>query len=500
MKNKRIKGIVNSAMALSLAFVSLSSLAGSPSAPTDINFGLPVNIVAGHDLIEVVGPGDFGTNTGLIGAGTAPIPVDVSGVFDAGLNMYGFNHAGLNRFNVGSSFINVGGGISGSFFPPSLLSTLSNWNGTSFFVPHTGVWAPGGATSITAGGNSTGSGNIYYHVDPINNIVTITYDDVPCSTGGSPCTAGVGDAVQARFHSIGAGNFVVEYRFENVSWGNGENVGWTSGDGINFGSNSPADFLTESNINHPGVFAYKFINGAISPAVSNSILEGSANGVRIGSLNSVGGDAGNTYTMLDDAGGRFVLMVDGGVTYVVVLNGGDRLDVDDNETHNITVRVTDSALQVFDKVLVVNVIRVPEFSKETNIIVELDESMNVTVGTRVEQGTAPPTITATGIPAWMRFSDNGDGTATLAGFPSFELTFQITLTVTDALGNVTTRTFNIKVAPTVSNNINGDTGSGNTETTTTVEVTVTNEDGSASSFGWLLLLIGGGLFARKRLK
>lgn len=41
---------------------------------------------------------------------------------------------------------------------------------------------------------------------------------------------------------------------------------------------------------------------------------------------------------------------------------------------------------------------------------------------------------------------------------------------------------------------------GTPPTTTTVEVTVEGEDGDAASFGWMLMLLAGGLVARRKMK
>ncbi|MCI2285049.1 hypothetical protein L3081_18690 [Colwellia sp. MSW7] len=60
MNNKIIKGLTQSALALSLAFLSFTSSAGVTSPPTDITLGLPITIEAGNDLVEVGGPGNFG--------------------------------------------------------------------------------------------------------------------------------------------------------------------------------------------------------------------------------------------------------------------------------------------------------------------------------------------------------------------------------------------------------------------------------------------------------
>lgn len=501
MKNKFVKGIVKSTLALSLALASLSTLAGVGSPPTDIGFGLPVDIVAGSDLIEVGGPGDFGTLAG--DAADSDDDYDsfnVSSVFGAGFNFYGTTYSATNEFYIGSNgYVSFGGGEDDYGF------AINSWTGNPLFMMHEGDWDPGETIRGTSpGGTSTGTNDVFYHLDAGNNVITVTYDDVVCNS----CAAGADSmtASQLRFHDIGGGNFVVEYRYENVgsTWGLGESIGWTAGDLVNFDRDyNTTNFATNSNINHPGVFAWMFVNGQVVPsgAGSNKVLESSVNGTAIGALTTVDPDVNDTFTyaLLDDADGRFVLAVRNGVTYVDVADGGNRLDVDDNETHDIRVKVTDSGANTFEKTLTINVIKVPAFLTTTKIDVPVDEAMNLTIKTRVEQGSPIPTVTAAGLPAWMTFADNGDGTVTLSGFPSFELNFKVTLTVTDGLGNQTTRTFDINVREVNDSSNKSNAGTNGTTTPVeTVEVTVTSSDGS--SFGWLLVLIGGGLLARKRLK
>lgn len=471
-------------------------MAAAPnSAPTDINFGLPVTIGAGHDLIEVGGPGNFGTNAP--NSDDSSSAVDVSSVFGAGFNFYGNTYSATTGFHIGSNgYVSLGAPATSYSF------AINSWGGAPLFMMHEGDWDPGNAAPGTSpGGTSTGTNNTYYHLDAANNVVTVTFDDVDCYSCTRNATSMT--ASQLRFHDIGSGNFVVEYRYEHVAttWGLGQFLGWTAGDLTNFDrSFTTTNYATSSNINRPGgVYAWMFVNGQVVPsgAGSNKVLEQSVNGTVIGSLTTVDPDSGDTFTyaLLDDANGRFGLSIINGVTYVVVIDGGSRLDVSDNETHDITVRVTDSAANTYDETLTVNVIKVPVFLTTSDIVIPVDESMNLTIKTQVEQGTAIPTITATGLPAWMSFVDNADGTVTLSGYPSFELTFRVTLTVTDGFGNQTTRTFNITVEEPTKK-----TEAGNDTSSTTTTVTVVEEDSDGSSFGWLSLILLGGLFTRRQLK
>lgn len=496
MNNKIIKGLTQSALALSLAFLSFTSSAGVTSPPTDITLALPITIEAGNDLVEVGGPGNFGVlaPAGASQADDGVAAINVSSVMDSGFNFYGTTYNAATQFHVSSNgHVNFGTGFN------NISPQIAGWNNPTrpFFIVHQGDMSTGhqGAGAASTGGTSTGTNDVFYHLDAINDIVTITFDDVGRCCG--PVGTDTLTAAQLRFHDIGSGNFVVEYRYENVGWALGQLLGWSAGDLINFNQDfNTTDFATKSNINHPGVFAWAFINGQVVES-SDSVLEGSANGTAVGTLNTIDPDVGDTFTyeLLDDADGRFILadLNNDGIIYVVVADGGNRLNANNNETHDITVRVTDSQANTFDKTLTINVIKVPVFLTTSDIVVPVNESLNLTIKTQVEQGSGIPTITATGLPAWMSFADNGDGTVTLSGFPSFELTNRVTLTVTDSLGNVTSRTFNITVEEPeekteVDNNLPA----------TTTTVTITEEGGDGGSFGWLSLIVLGGLLVRRK--
>ena len=62
-------------------------------------------------------------------------------------------------------------------------------------------------------------------------------------------------------------------------------------------------------------------------------------------------------------------------------------------------------------------------------------------------GATTPTLTVTGaLPAGVTFTDNGDGTATLAGTPTVSGTFPLTFTANNGSGTPVTQTFTLTVA------------------------------------------------------
>ena len=100
---------------------------------------------------------------------------------------------------------------------------------------------------------------------------------------------------------------------------------------------------------------------------NNTVAENSENGTVVGSLTTTDSDADDThtYTLLNDADGRFV--VDG--DRILVANGSI-LDFENNTTHTITVRTTDSGepAESFDEQVTINVTDVDETPANNNII------------------------------------------------------------------------------------------------------------------------------------
>ncbi|NEQ41702.1 MAG: calcium-binding protein, partial [Okeania sp. SIO3I5] len=101
---------------------------------------------------------------------------------------------------------------------------------------------------------------------------------------------------------------------------------------------------------------------------NNTVAENSENGTVVGTLTTTDSDTDDThtYTLLDDGDGRFV--VDG--DRILVANGS-LLDFENNTTHTITVRTTDSGepAESFDEQVTINVTDVDEIPPNNNIII-----------------------------------------------------------------------------------------------------------------------------------
>ncbi|MFN5707093.1 MAG: beta strand repeat-containing protein, partial [Planctomycetota bacterium] len=91
-----------------------------------------------------------------------------------------------------------------------------------------------------------------------------------------------------------------------------------------------------------------------------SIAENAANGSAVGPITRSDVDSGETatYSLVDDAGGRFAI---NSSTGVVTVANGSLLDREAAASHNITVRVTDTAGATYDEVMTVTITDVDEF-------------------------------------------------------------------------------------------------------------------------------------------
>ncbi|NEQ41257.1 MAG: DUF4347 domain-containing protein [Okeania sp. SIO3I5] len=153
------------------------------------------------------------------------------------------------------------------------------------------------------------------------------------------------------------------------------------------------------------VGAFEFVVASSNPTPSNNqptdisidnntVAENSENGTVVGSLTTTDSDADDThtYTLLDDADGRFV--VDG--DRILVANGSI-LDFENNTTHTITVRTTDSGepAESFDEQVTINVTDVDETPTPSNnppTDISLD---NNSITENSENGTVVGTLTTT---------------------------------------------------------------------------------------------------------
>lgn len=77
------------------------------------------------------------------------------------------------------------------------------------------------------------------------------------------------------------------------------------------------------------------------------------------------------------------------------------------------------------------------------------QSSNITVSATDDSGLTV-SLSASGLPSGLSFTDNGNSTGTISGTPSAvtaSTTSNVTLTATDVAGNITTRGITIEIQP-----------------------------------------------------
>lgn len=190
--------------------------------------------------------------------------IDVTSVFEDGLNFFGTNYQGFYINNNGNITFNS----SLSEYTPF---AITGNTGVPLIAPFfADVDTGAGSLTPSEGGNSTGSNLVYWDLDPAANTVTITWDDVGAFPSGE-----VPNAFQLILQDLGSQNFQMEFRYEEIQWTVGTasdeeyaRVGYSAADGENFleipqsGNNEQILQLeTASNVNQPGRYVFSVING-----------------------------------------------------------------------------------------------------------------------------------------------------------------------------------------------------------------------------------------------
>ncbi|MFB2553699.1 nidogen-like domain-containing protein [Ensifer soli] len=220
--------------------------------------------------------------------------IDVSSVFESGMNYFGQTYTGF--------YINNNGGITfasprGAFTPQSIVSATANPEITPFFAD---VDTRGGPTTASPGGTSTGSNLVYWDLDAANNTVIITWDDVGYF-GSHINRLNAFQLVLTDLSTQGgaAGDFRIEFRYEDVNWttgdassGSGGLGGTVARAGFSAGRGTPDSFFelpqsgdqdqiltleaTPGNTGTDGLWRFDVSAGGVRPVVSIESTTGSA--------------------------------------------------------------------------------------------------------------------------------------------------------------------------------------------------------------------------------
>ncbi|OUR86225.1 hypothetical protein A9Q85_06395, partial [Cycloclasticus sp. 44_32_T64] len=216
-------------------FAYAAELAGDGSSASDTEAPVPTS----NELINGLGGiAGFGENT--FGANDdGSIEVDVTSVFGAGgLDFFGTTYTSIFINNNGN--ITFGSAL-GTFTP----FALTGDTGIPIIAPYfADVETTGGPIPVyDESGNSTGSNLVYWDLDEVNGVITITWDDV----GYFADATDLSNAFQLIIYDNGDGNFSFEFRYEDINWTTGDasggtdglggsvaTAGWSAGDGENF--------------------------------------------------------------------------------------------------------------------------------------------------------------------------------------------------------------------------------------------------------------------------
>lgn len=190
--------------------------------------------------------------------------IDITSVFENGINFFGTTYQGFYINNNGNITFN-------DYLSEYTPFALTGDTGIPIIAPFfADVDTSVERLFTSTGGNSTGSNLVYWDLDPASNTVTITWDDVGAFPEGQ-----IPNAFQLILKDLGRENFQIEFRYEDIQWTIGEaseneyaRIGYSAADGINF-KEIPAsgnmeqlwDLEKSSNVNQAGRYVFSVING-----------------------------------------------------------------------------------------------------------------------------------------------------------------------------------------------------------------------------------------------
>ncbi len=247
-------------------------------------------LIADHNLINTLGgtsgfgqPVTFQPDYTGVGGNQSDdgssLAIDITAVFGTGLDFFGQTYDTL--------YINSNGNI--TFAGPHSTYTpfqITGGENNPIIAP---FWADvdtrGGATTASPGGNSTGSNQVYYSLDALNHVMTITWDDVGSYFSHTDAV----NAFQMQLIGFGDGNFDIVFRYEDINWTSGDfsagaaaRAGYSSGDGVHYfelagSGDQNATLALESTLGNTGIAGvdiFQVLSGNVSAApVANGTIQ-----------------------------------------------------------------------------------------------------------------------------------------------------------------------------------------------------------------------------------
>jgi uncharacterized delta-60 repeat protein len=190
-----------------------------------------------------------------------------------------------------------------------------------------------------------------------------------------------------------------------------------------------------------------------APQVNNqsfSIEEHATNGATVGTV--VANDVdGNSLTYSITAGNDDGIFSINSSTGKITIADSSQLDFETTANYNLTVQVKDAVLGD-SAIVAVNIINVNDAPEITSTVpTSATEDISYTYDIVADDPDVGDSLTIsalTALPSWLTLTDNGDGTATLAGTPTNDEVggHTIELEVADADGAVDTQNFTLTVS------------------------------------------------------
>ena len=248
----------NDVPVLTAGTVTSGSIEVSP--PSTLTPGAATLLASGPGLISGLG-GESGYGEQVLPPGddNSSNPIDITSVFGPeGINFFGHAYTSIYINNNG----NITFGAPSSTFTPTQIDA-------GFGNPIIAVFWADVDTRAT--------GHVYYDMDTVNDVMTITWDHVGYYNQHSDKV----NSFQIMLVNEGYGNFDIVYRYADIQWTTGDvsggapaRAGYSAGDGLHYfelpqSGNVPALLSlpsTAGNTSVAGVDQFDVRNGVIGPS------------------------------------------------------------------------------------------------------------------------------------------------------------------------------------------------------------------------------------------
>lgn len=166
------------------------------------------------------GVAGFGVNALMPNDDGSSDEIDITSVFESGLDFFGNNYTSLWVNNNGS----VTFAESRYTYTPDIITATTSNPEVSPFWADVDTRGPD-PVAPTPGGTSQGTNAVYYALDTVNDRFVVTWDDVGYFSYQSDKV----NAFQLILTDQGGGNFGIEFRYEDINWTTGDASGGTGG-------------------------------------------------------------------------------------------------------------------------------------------------------------------------------------------------------------------------------------------------------------------------------